>query len=101
MATFGFDFIFMRSYPNANMLALEGILAILFGACFLIGSGGMSRNTASAAVLASAAKALDGETIGPSEILRRDAWKPKGYARLGLAIIGAGTILIALSIVLA
>jgi len=101
LAIFGFDFIFLHSYSLANILALEGILAVVFGACFLVGSGGMSRNTASAAILASAAKAIDGETIGPSEILRRDVWKPKGYVRLGLTIIGAGAILIALSIYLA
>jgi len=100
MAILGFDFVFLRSYPFTNMLAFEGILAVLFGACLLLGSGGMSRNTANAAFLASAAKALNGETIGPSEILRRDVWRPKGYVRLGLTIIGAGAVLIALSIVM-
>jgi hypothetical protein len=79
---------------------MEGILFILAGAGFLLGSGGMSRNTASAAVLASAASAMGSKTIGPSEIMRKDAWKPKGHIRLGLTLIIAGTVLLILSFVL-
>jgi hypothetical protein len=38
--------------------------------------------------------------MGPSEIFRKDAWKPKGHVLLGLAMILAGAILIIFSFVL-
>jgi hypothetical protein len=36
------------------------------------------------------------KTIEPSEIFRRDAWKAKGFTRLGLILIMTGIILLAL-----
>jgi hypothetical protein len=97
---YGVSFWVLRLYPASDLSALEGILFILEGLGFLLGSGGISRNTAKAALLASAATKKGGETIGPSEIFRRDAWKPKGHIRLGLTSIMSGTILIVLSFVL-
>jgi hypothetical protein len=97
--TYGVSFLLVRSYILSDVLALEGILFILMGAGFLLGSGGISRNTSKAAMLASAAKTMGEETIGPSEVMRRDAWKPKGRVRLGLTAIVAGVILVILSIV--
>lgn len=98
---YGVSLWFLRSfYSSSELSAMEGILFILAGAGFLLGSGGMSRNTASAAVLASAASAMGSKTIGPSEIMRKDAWKPKGHIRLGLTLIIAGTVLLILSFVL-
>jgi hypothetical protein len=98
--TYGVSFWLLHLYPPSEISAVEGILFILGGLGFLLGSGGISRNTAKAALLASAATKRGGETIGPSEIFRRDAWKPKGHIRLGLTLITAGTILIMLSFVL-
>jgi hypothetical protein len=37
---------------------------------------------------------LGNDVIGPSEIFRRDAWKPKGFLRLGLTLIMTGIILL-------
>lgn len=99
-ATYGVSFWLLGSYSSSEHSALEGILFILAGAAFLVGSGGISRNTAKAAVLASAASGVGAKTIGPSEIMRRDAWKAKGHIRLGLTFVIAGIVLIFLSFVL-
>jgi hypothetical protein len=72
----------------------EGVFFFLFGALLLIGSGGISRNTQTAAMLASAANAMGQDAIGPSETYRRDAWKPKGSVRFGLTLIIAGIVLL-------
>ena len=72
----------------------EGILFVLFGALLLIGSGGISQNTMQAAMLASAPGGTGEDIIGPSEIYRRDAWKPKGSIRFGLTLIIAGIVLL-------
>jgi len=46
-------------------------------------------------MLASAPGGGTGEDIvGPSEIYRRDAWKPKGSIRFGLTLIIAGIVLL-------
>lgn len=80
---------------------VEGLLYVFIGALLFLGSGGISRTTQKAAMLASAAKALSkNDVIGPSEIFRRDAWKPKGFTRLGLTLIMAGIILLILYFVL-
>jgi len=34
--------------------------------------------------------------VGPGEIYRRDAWKPKGMKRFGLTLMLAGIILLAI-----
>jgi len=73
---------------------LEGIIFIIIGALFFLGSGGISRGSQRAAMLAAAASAIGKEVIGPSEIFRRDAWKPKGFIRLGLTLIITGIILL-------
>jgi hypothetical protein len=74
---------------------LEGIFFVLSGLLIFIGSGGISGKSLKAALLASAAKAIsDKEVIGPSEIYRRDTWKPKGYTRLGLVLNLTGLFLL-------
>ena len=73
---------------------MEGIIFIILGVLFLLGSGGLSYGSVGAAVLAAKAKALGGDVVGPSEVLRRDAWKPKGFVRLGLILIVAGIFLL-------
>jgi hypothetical protein len=87
-------------YQPPEISALDGILLILAGAAFLLGSGGISRNTSRAALWASVANAFGKETVGPSEMMRIDAWKPKGYVRLGLTLIIAGIFLIISSFLL-
>lgn len=73
----------------------EGMIFIILGVLFLLGSGGITRTSQKAALLAATAEAIyDEQIIGPSEIYRRDAWKPKGLVRLGLILIIAGTILL-------
>lgn len=73
---------------------VEGLVSIILGALLFIGSGGISRTSRGAAMLAATASALGNDVIGPSEIFRRDAWKPKGFLRLGLTLIMTGIILL-------
>jgi len=78
----------------ADASFLEGVTFIILGALFLLGSGGISQTTSRAAMTAAAAKAMGKDVIGPSEIYRRDSWKPKGFKRLGLIFVMTGIILI-------
>jgi len=74
---------------------LEGIGFVLLGAMVLLGSGGITHTSLRAAVLASAAGAVfDRDTISPSEIFKRDAWKPKGHVLLGLILLLTGVSLL-------
>lgn len=88
--------------PRADMIPadyafIEGVFLVLSGLLIFIGSGGIGPASRSAAMLASAAEAISGkEVIGPSEIFRRDAWKPKGYTRLGLVLVLTGLFLLVL-----
>ena len=97
-ATYYVDLWLFSSYPRLSprdAAFLEGIAFIFLGALFFLGSGGISRGSQKAALLAAAAEAITGtETVGPSEIFRRDAWKPKGFIRLGLILIITGIILL-------
>jgi hypothetical protein len=77
-----------------DMIFFEGLVVVLVGVLLFLGSGGISRRSQQAALLASAAKAFDNDVIGPSEIFRRDAWKPKGFTRTALILIIAGIILL-------
>jgi len=70
-------------------------MLIILGALFLLGSGGINLASRKAALLAATAEAVSGKKmVGPSEIFRRDAWKPKGYTLFGLTLIIAGIILL-------
>lgn len=74
---------------------IEGILLVLSGLLIFLGSAGISPASRQAAMLASAAEAIsDKDVIGPSEVFRRDAWKPKGYTRLGLVLVLTGLFLL-------
>jgi hypothetical protein len=77
-----------------DALFFEGIMFIIIGALVCIGSGGLSRTSQRAAVMSALAGAVGKDVIGPSEIFRRDAWRPKGFLRAGLVFILTGTILI-------
>lgn len=86
--------LYSRITPS-DAAFLEGVIFIIVGALFFLGSGGLSRTSQQAAMLTATAGAVFGEgAIGPSEIFRRDAWKPRGYAFFGLALIVAGVGLI-------
>jgi len=87
-------------FPPSEIAGVDAILLILGGVLFLLGSGGISRNTTRAAFLASMARAFGIETVGPGEMMRRDAWRPKGYKLLGLTLIVAGVFSIFLAYVL-
>jgi hypothetical protein len=80
------------SPPDASFF--EGLIFIITGALFCIGSGGITRTTQSAARLAAVAGALGDDVIGPSEVFRRDAWRPKGFVRFGLVLIFTGIMLL-------
>jgi len=82
-------------FSPTDALFIEGIISIILGALLLLGSGGINLWSRKAAILAATAEAAYGtETIGPSEIFRRDAWKPKGFVRLGLILIIAGVFML-------
>ena len=97
-ATYTVDLWLFSSHPRispGDASFLEGIIFIILGALFFLGSGGITRGSQKAALLAAAAEAITGtETVGPSEIFERDAWKPKGFIRLGLTLIITGIILL-------
>jgi hypothetical protein len=97
-ATYTVDLWLFSSHPRispGDSSFLEGIIFIILGALFFLGSGGITRGSQKAALLAAAAEAITGtETVGPSEIFERDAWKPKGFIRLGLTLIITGIILL-------
>jgi hypothetical protein len=96
-ATYLFDLWFFSIYPEmlpTEASFLEGLAFIILGTLFLLGSGGISRGSQGAAMLAALASAIGKEVIGPSEIFRRDAWKPKGFMRLGLILILSGIFLL-------
>jgi hypothetical protein len=97
------DLRLLSSNPNITpetATFFEGLLATLLGCLLLLGSGGISRNTRKAAMIASAAKGMSsGDTIGPSELFRRDAWKPKGFTRVGLILVMTGIFLLTIHFV--
>jgi hypothetical protein len=88
-------------YPPSEIAGGDAILLIIGGAIFLLGSGGISRNTSRAALYASVASAFGNETVGPAEMMRRDAWRPKGHKLMGLTLIAAGIFSIVLAFLLA
>jgi hypothetical protein len=73
---------------------LEGIISIPSGFLLLLGSGGISQRTERAAHIAATTDSVSGEAVGPSEVFRRDAWKPEGFVRAGLVMMIAGLFLL-------
>jgi hypothetical protein len=85
---------------SEDALFFEGLILIIFGVLALIGSGGINRASRAAALLAAATEAITGKkTVGPGEIYKRDAWKPRGYVRYGLILIITGIILLVICFV--
>jgi hypothetical protein len=63
---------------------------------FLLGRGGLNLWSVRAAILAATASAVsDSDTVGPEEIMRRDAWRARGFARFGLILVLAGVFMLA------
>jgi len=82
-------------FSSNSVLFLEGLIFILGGILLLLGSGGINRFSQRTAVIAAATEAIYGkEQPKPSEIFRLDAWKPKGFTRLGLILIIAGILML-------
>jgi hypothetical protein len=80
-----------------GVLFFEGLVFIFLGVLFMLGRGGINRWSIYVAVFGSFADALYGqEGPGPAEILRRDAWKARGFIRFGLVLIITGIILLVL-----
>jgi hypothetical protein len=82
-----------------EILFTEGLISVMMGVLFLIGSGGLTAASQKAAMLAATAKAFDDDAIGPGEVYRRDSWKPKGFKRLALVFLVTGVALILVSLV--
>jgi hypothetical protein len=77
------------------MFFIEGMIFLIFGLLLLLGSGGINLWSQKAAILSALAGAMyDEDTVGPSEIFRRDKWKPKGFIRTALILIFAGAFMI-------
>lgn len=83
-----------RFLSSTDMVFSEGAILILAGILLLMGSDGISPSSLKAAMLASTAKAIGGDVVGPSEMYRKDAWKPKGHTRFALVLIMAGVFLL-------
>jgi hypothetical protein len=79
-----------------DALFVEGAVSVLVGFLLLLGRGGISLWSKTAAILAAAASAVSGrETVGPKEIMRRDAWTARGFLRLGLILLLTGFFMLA------
>jgi len=88
------------SLTQDDTLFLEGIILIAFGLLLILGRGGINIWSLRVALLSALADFFYGRkgrgSLGPSETLRRDSWKPSGFVLPGLILILAGIILVAL-----
>jgi hypothetical protein len=79
----------------ADAFFVEGILFIILGTLFLLGSGGINRSSFQAAILGAAADGVYGKGgVGPSELFRRDSWKARGFPRIGFLLLLTGLIML-------
>jgi len=84
-----------RLISPTDAMFIEGLLLLIFGILLLIGSGGINLWSVEASIISALAGALFGEgTMGPSEIMKRDRWKPQGFTKLALILIIAGVFMI-------
>jgi len=81
VANFGL-FISNPQFSQSEASFLEGIMLMIIGILFILGSGGLNLASKKAVELARA--------LGPSETFRRDRWKPKGFTRLGIVLVMTG-----------
>lgn len=78
-----------------DALFVEGVVSVLVGLALLLGRGGISFWSKAAAILAATASAVSGtETVGPGEIMRRDAWRARGFLRAGLILLMSGVFML-------
>lgn len=76
-------------------LFVEGLIFLFLGLLLLFGSGGINLWSIKAIMLSALAGAIyDEDTVGPSELLRRDRWKPQGFVRIALVLIMSGIFMI-------
>ncbi len=82
-------------FSPIDAMFFEGILFLLIGLMLLLGRGGITPTSRRAALLSALAEAMfNADTPSPSEIFRRDEWKPQGFTRLALILIFAGVLMI-------
>jgi len=97
-ATFIFNLYLLpqnQLISSHDALFLEGLLFLLFGILFLLGSGGLNLASLKGALLGSAAEAVfDADTVGPSELYAKDAWRPRGHKRFAVTLMITGVILL-------
>jgi hypothetical protein len=78
-----------------NAFFFEGVIFLLFGVLLLLGRGGINLWSVRAAILSAFAEAVyDADTVGPSETLKADRWKPKGFNSIALILMLAGVFMI-------
>lgn len=79
-----------------DALFIEGIIFLIIGFLLLLGRGGINLWSQKAALLSATAEAVYGtDTVGPAEIMRKDAWKSKGFIRAGLILVITGVFMLA------
>lgn len=84
-----------RELSSTDALFLEGLGFVIMGLLLLMGRGGINLYSQKAALLSALAGAVYKKgTVGPSEQLRRDAWKPQGFVRIALILIFAGVFML-------
>jgi len=81
-------------FSPTDLLFIEGIICFITGFLLLLGRGGISQTSRRAAILSALAGAIFKDIMGPNEVYRRDAWKPKGFIRLAFILIIAGIFMI-------
>jgi hypothetical protein len=98
VAVYLVDVGFLSSYLRLSPLdtmSMEGVIFIILGLLFLLGRGGISRGSLSAAILSAKAKAIfEQDMPGPNEILRREAWRAQGFIRTALILVFSGALMI-------
>jgi len=98
VAVYLVDLWFLSSYLQLSALetlSMEGVMLIILGLLFLVGTGGINLGSLSAAMISAKAKAIfRGDIAGPDEVLRRDTWKAKGFTRTALTLLFSGVLMI-------
>jgi len=98
VAVYLVDLWFLSSYLQLSALetlSMEGVMLIILGLLFLVGTGGINLGSLSAAMISAKAKAIfRGDIAGPDEVLRRDTWKAKGFTRTALILLFSGVLMI-------
>lgn len=82
-------------FSPTDAFFVEGMLFVICGLLLLLGRGGINLWSLKAAVLSALAEAVYNEdTVGPSEIMRKDRWKSRGFTRVALVLILTGVFMI-------